>query len=415
MKTEADCINNNFCNEPSFKSPFKSFWMAGYECSDKLNAFGKRVDFLNITKHLDFIYEDYALLKKFNISTVREGIRWSFVERQPYQYDFSVVGEMIKAAKHCGIQQVWDLCHFGFPDDLTPLHPMFARRFTALCIAFLEFYRSINPSETLIVIPINEVNFISWLGGEACGTVPYCNGFGWQVKYKLMKACIEGVAALKNADNNVVILSSEPLVNMVPAENASEEQIINASLQHQYQFQAIDILCGKICPELNGNPDYLDIIGLNYYYNNQWICGSGNFLGWNDEPKDLRWRSLSSLINEVYERYEKPIVITETSHPKEDRPVWISNITKQLITVLKKNIPLLGVCIYPIIDRPDWDDLITWHKSGLWDIENIDGDFKRVLYQPFADEFLRSQQIIKNNLTLQNNEKYLNDFKLMQL
>src|ERR1044072_8575161 len=90
-------------------SPFSSFWMAGYECSDKLNAFGNRVDFLNITGHINLIYEDYALLKDFNISTVREGIRWSFVEKQPYQYDFSVVAHMIQAAKQHHIQQVWDL------------------------------------------------------------------------------------------------------------------------------------------------------------------------------------------------------------------------------------------------------------------------------------------------------------------
>jgi len=401
---ETGCINNSFHNE-AFKSPFKSFWMAGYECSDKLNAFGNRVDLLNITGHIDLIYEDYALLKDFNISTVREGIRWSFVEKEPYKYDFSVVAEMIKAAKHSGIQQVWDLCHFGFPDDLTPLHPMFAKRFAALCTAFLEFYRSINSSDTLIVTPVNEISFISWLGGEVCGTVPYCNGLGWQVKYKLMKAYIEGVAALKNADNNVMILSSEPLMNMVPYENATEEEILNAAKQHQYQFQATDILCGNICPELNGNPDYLDIIGLNYYYNNQWITGTTNFLGWRDEPKDLRWRPLCSLINEVHERCHKPLVITETSHPQEHRPDWITDITSQLVNIFNNDIPLLGVCIYPIIDRPDWDDLITWHKAGLWDIENENGDLKRILHKPYAEAFLQSQQKLINSFIVQQEMK----------
>ncbi len=379
------------------KSPFSSFWMAGYECTDKLNAFGNRVDFLNVTGHADLIYEDYERLKDFNISTVREGIRWSFVEKQPYVYDFTVAGEMMKAAKCYGIQQVWDLCHFGYPDDLTPLHPMFARRFAALCRAFLDFYRSINSSETLLVVPVNEVSFISWLGGEACGTAPYCSGVGWQVKYKLMKAYIEGVAALKNADDNVLIVTSEPLVNMVAPENPSEEDLMNAVRAHQLQFQATDILCGKICPELNGQPHYIDIIGLNYYYNNQWITGTTNFLGWYDQPKDSRWRLFSDLVKEVYARYNKPIVITETSHPKEDRPLWIADITQQSINILNSNIPLLGICIYPIIDRPDWNDLITWHKSGLWDVVNENGKLERILYQPYAEAFLQSQQALKNN------------------
>ena len=68
---------------------FKSFWMAGYECSDKLNAFGNRVDFLSITKHIELINEDYKNLRRFNMATVREGIRWSKVETKPYQYNWT--------------------------------------------------------------------------------------------------------------------------------------------------------------------------------------------------------------------------------------------------------------------------------------------------------------------------------------
>src|SRR5690349_3678729 len=161
------------------ENPFKSFWMGGYECTDKLNAFGNRVDFLEITGHLELINEDYRDLSLFDIKTVREGIRWSQVEKRAYEYDWSAVKKMIESGKANGIQQVWDLCHFGFPDDLTPLHPMFARRFAALCRAFVHFYRSIAPDETLIVTPINEVSFLSWLGGDARGTSPYCRGNGW--------------------------------------------------------------------------------------------------------------------------------------------------------------------------------------------------------------------------------------------
>src|SRR5689334_11587600 len=108
-----------------FQNPFSSFWMAGYECTDKLNRFGNRVDFLNITGHLQLIDEDYEQIKAFNITTVREGIRWSQAEKRPYHYDWSIVDLMIDHGKKNNIQQVWDICHFGYPDDLTPLHPLF--------------------------------------------------------------------------------------------------------------------------------------------------------------------------------------------------------------------------------------------------------------------------------------------------
>lgn len=408
---DSDITLDTFRKPYATASPFKSFWMAGYECSDKLNAFGNRVDFLNITGHIDAVHEDYAKLKDFNISTVREGIRWSQVERTPYKYDFSVVAEMIKAANTYNIQQVWDICHFGYPDDLTPLHPLFAKRFTAVCKAFAAFYRSINPSGNLIIIPVNEVSFISWLGGHVCATTPYCKGYGWEVKYELMKAYIEGVKTLKSIDKNVLILSCEPLVNMVPPLNATAEETAIAALQHQHQFQTTDILCGKMCPELGGTPELLDMVGLNYYYNNQWIVNSEKFLVWKDEPKDVRWRPLNHLVNEAYNRYKKPIVITETSHPKEDRPLWIIDIAKQLIKTLNNDIPLLGVCMYPVIDRPDWDDLVTWHKAGLWDVVYEDGSLKRNLYEPFAEAFLKAQQLLQQeyNMTAKfNGLKYMN-------
>ena len=377
------------------ESPFRSFWMAGYECTDQQNAFGNRVDFINLTGHLQRLDKDYEDLSLFNIKTVREGIRWSFVEKSPYQYDWSTVAAMIEAGKRKGIQQVWDICHFGFADDLTPLHPMFARRFAALCRAFVTFYRSVQPTETLIVTPVNEVSFISWLGGDAQGTSPYCTKQGWEVKYALMKAYIQGIKAMKEEDSRIRIMTTEPLVNMVAPINATPKENAFAKMAHNNQFQSVDILAGRACPELGGKPEYLDILGFNFYYNNQWVAGTSDFLPWLNDYNDPRWQPLSHLLQQAYERYGRPIVLSETSHPGEDRPKWIAFIAQQCITVLQKDIPLWGVCWYPIIDRPDWDHLTHWHHSGLWDVNMSEvsaGIPSRQLDLPTATAFLEAQK-----------------------
>ena len=379
-----------------YQNPFKSFWMGGYECTDKLNAFGNRVDLMNITGHLQLLDDDYQLLHPFGIKTVREGIRWSQVEKRPYEYDWSTVAVMLERGRANGIQQVWDLCHFGFPDDLSPLHPMFARRFAALCTAFVHFYRHHVPHSTLIVTPINEVSFLSWLGGDARGTTPYCIGQGWEVKYHLMKAYIEGVAALKEADPGIRILTTEPLVNMVEPLYATEQEIQNACNHHEDQYQALDILSGRMCPELGGSPEYLDILGFNYYYNNQVVVGQWHCLPWANEEDDPRWRPLSSLLKEAYNRYDRPIALTETSHPGEDRPKWIEFVSRECASVIEDGIPLWGICLYPIIDRPDWDHLTPWHRSGLWDAAITPGELPgRVLYEPYAEALLHSQWLVK--------------------
>lgn len=374
-------------------NPFRSFWMGGFECSDQLNAFGNRVDLLDETGHLELIDRDYASLATLGIRTVREGIRWSRVESKPFEYDWKIFTDMLKAAEKHRIQQVWDLCHFGFPEDITPLHPMFARRFAALCTDFAKAFRKQIPDGPLIVTPINEVGFLSWLGGDVRGTSPYCFGQGWEVKYALMRAYIEGIHALKAEDPNVRILTTEPLVNIAAAEDASELERYEAAVKHENQFQAMDILGGKLCPELGGSPDLLDIIGVNYYYNNQWLDLGHQTLGWNDKTMHPRWKPLHLLLEEVHKRYNRPIVISETSHPHEDRPIWMRSMACECRAALKAGIPLWGVCWYPIIDRPDWDHLDHWHRSGIWDHQPAPSEkHGRVLHEVTAAAFLEAQR-----------------------
>jgi hypothetical protein len=377
-------------------SHFQSFWMGGYECSDKLNAFGHRVDILDATRHVDLIEEDYKALRALNISTVREGIRWSLVERTPYVYDWSIVRKMIAAGKQTGVQQIWDLCHFGYPDDLTPLHPLFARRFSSLCSAFINFYRSVDPDGLLILTPINEVNFLAWLGGEVRGTSPYCINLGFEVKYALMRAYIEGVTTIKKADPRVLILATEPLVNIVPPHNATAEEIAAAERADEDQFQSLDMLTGRICPELGGCENYLDIIGCNFYYSNQWEWRSNENIPWANIPYDSRWKPLSEIFKKVFYRYNKECILAETSHPGEHRPEWINYIAEECAVLVKGGFPLTGICIYPVTDRPDWDDLSFWHKSGIWDSEITDDGLQnnRVLNIPYAAAIAKAQQLI---------------------
>jgi hypothetical protein len=381
--------------QPTYTNPFQSFWMGGYECTDQLNNTGNRVDLINTTHHLSRLISDYNDISLFGITTVREGIRWSQVEKHPYQYDFSTVKSMLAQGKASGIQQIWDICHFGFPDDLTPLHPHFTKRFVGVCTAFVQFYRELYPTDNLIVTPINEVSFISWLGGDAAGTSPYCINNGWEVKYALMRAYIQGIKAMKAIDPGIRILTTEPLVNMVPPLIATELEIKQAEAAHEDQYQALDILAGYICPELGGSPDLLDMLGFNFYYNNQWVVGMTEFLPWLNEEEDPRWRPLSELLIDAYHRYQRPIVLTETSHSGEDRDIWVKFIAKECLKVQQQGIPFWGICLYPIIDRPDWDDLLYWHRSGLWDEHHLpDGTSVRVLNEPYAIALKEAQLVV---------------------
>ena len=52
-----------------------------------------------------------------------------------------------------------------------------------------------------------------------------------------------------------------------------------------------------------------------------------------------------------------------------------------------------GITLYPIIDRPDWDDISHWHNSGLWDlVPDEQGVLQRVLYEDYAAVLREIQQ-----------------------
>lgn len=337
---------------------FKTFFIGGFECADMINNRGNRVDLLHITGHDEQAEKDYAMLAAAGIRTVREGIRWSVVEKEPYVYDFTEVKNRILAAQKTGIQQLWDVCHFGYPIDLMPTHPQFSDRFAAVCKAFTELYR-LCTDDPLIITPINEISFLSWLSGDVAGTTPFMRQAGAVIKYHLCRAAIKGIEAIKSIDPAAKIMMVEPLIRIHPKKGGHiTRQIID---YNEGQFEAMDIISGRMYPELGGHPDYLDLAGFNYYYNNQWEH-EGSRLCWKTEQARM---DFPGWLKTAANRYGKPVVISETGHFKEDRGLWMQQFTSDCIAAMQMGVDLRGICIYPVLDRPDWDSM-DYIDCGIW-------------------------------------------------
>ena len=111
------------------------------------------------------------------------------------------------------------------------------------------------------------------------------------------------------------------------------------------------MLAGLIRPELGGRPEYLDVVGVNFYCNNQWVH--------NSETLGLghRWfRPLSDMLAEVHDRYRRPLVISETGAEAPNGPGWLRYVGGEVRTALRRGVPVEGLCIYPIMDYPGWND-----------------------------------------------------------
>lgn len=377
-------------------SVYGSFWQAGYEGADHVNYAQQPVSMNVITGHIDRVRTDYALLRQFDIRTVRETVGWRLVERDG-EFDFSLIATRARVAQEMGLQICWTFCHYGWPSDIDVYGPDFIPRFARFCrhvAAYLAPFSVGIP----IFSPINEISFTSWglsIGMFHCLNMDH-NTAAEEGKRQLVRAAIAGCDAIWESIPQARILHCDPLIHLVSPENqddGGEARDIRSS-----QFDAWDMLCGRKDPELGGAPRYLDLMGANYYHGNQWESRTNKKLCWH--LADRRRVPLHHLLVELYERYRRPLLVAETSHVGSGRGIWMREIAEEVAHAVQKGVDLSGICIYPIIDRPDWNDPCCWHRSGLWDVAPTQADpLERILCLPYAAAIRQAQQLTQNLCT----------------
>jgi len=373
---------------PPTPSLFRSFWLGGFESACQINRAGRRLDMIDVTQHDRQAADDYRRLREVGIRAARDGVRWPLIERGG-RFDFSSLAPMVAAARAQGIQVIWNICHYGWPDDLDVFAPAFVDRFARFCGAIARFMAE-QSEEVPLYTPINEISFLAWAAGDVGYIHPCRRDRGPELKRQLVRAAVAGIEAIWAVDPRARITHVDPVIHVVAPRGRPD--LGRASLaQRAGQFEAWDMLAGRRAPELGGNPRYLDIMGLNYYHANQWEHPDVR-LRWEDDPRDDRWVPLHRLLAEIYERYRRPLFLAETSHFGAGRARWIAEIGAEIAAALRAGVPIEGICIYPILDRPDWDNLDHWHNSGLWDlIPGADGHLRRVLNPEYAAELRRTQ------------------------
>jgi beta-glucosidase/6-phospho-beta-glucosidase/beta-galactosidase len=363
-----------------------SFFLGGFECSTHRYEGGPRLDLVAATAHDVNALRDYAALAQHGIRAVRDGIRWHLIERTPGEYDFASALSQVRAARQVGTQVIWDLCHYGWPEDLSPFDPAFGRRLAGLGRAFLQLLADEGETRPFVV-PINEISFLAWIGGSEGKFPPFATGRGDELKRALVRAAIECIHAVREVAPQARIASVDPLINVV-GDGKSPAAAASAEAYRQSQYAAWDMLAGRSAPELGGSPELLDVIGVNYYVHNQWVhAGHGEFVRML-RSRDQGYRPLASMLAELHARYQRPIFIAETGIEGRWRARWLRHITDQVCGAREAGVPVAGICLYPVADYPGWLD--GRHcPAGLLGYANARG--VRPVHRPLARELRRQQ------------------------
>ncbi len=361
---------------------FASFFQAGFECSTHLLRSGKRLDLVAATGHDQHAAADYRRLRAIGIATAREGVRWHLVEPTPGRYDFGSVLPIIRAAEEARVQVVWDLCHYGWPTGLDPFQPEFAERLAGLARAFAQLLADETEGVPWIT-PINEISFLAHEGGQLGELNPFAVLRGDELKARLVQASIAAIDAFWEVQREARICHIDPLFSTIahperPNERAAAEAYTLA------RYEGWDMLSGRLRPELGGHPRYLDVIGVNYYPWNQWFYPDGPEI----PCSHLLHKPLRELLRELHHRYQRPLFVAETSCEGDGRPAWLRYVCDEVFAARQEGIPVDGICWYPIVDYPGWDNERPC-PCGLWG--SLDDRGQRCLYEPLAQELRRQQ------------------------
>jgi beta-glucosidase/6-phospho-beta-glucosidase/beta-galactosidase len=391
---------------------FPTFFISGFECSTFLWKDKNRRNLVAETQHDKFATQDYDLLRKLGIAVSREGIPWPLVDKNGV-YDFSIIDPMIEAMNKNKILPIWDLCHYGYPDDLDPFTDDFINRFAAYCKAAAEY---VIPKlhGPYFFTPINEITFFSFAAGEWGWIAPYKNTKQdrYKLRIALCKAAIAGVKAIREVEPKSRMVHIDPLVQVVaPMDRPDLEQ---AAWHETYvdTFVAWDILYGKEHPELGGSPEILDIVGANNYsFGQMEYRESGPHQAL--PPDDKRIKPLCELMHLVWHRYKLPMIIGETSGMNEGREDWLRDVMDESLAAVEAGIDLHGICLFPAVEMPDWHTG-QWLKNGLCDMQPDGEILHRIECEPYIAELRRWQKEL-NRVTELDEDPFSDPVKLQDV
>ena len=182
----------------------------------------------------------------------------------------------------------------------------------------------------------------------------------------------------------------DPLVRVVAPRDRPDQEEAARYETHVDSFLAWDIICGREHPEFGGSPEILDIVGTNVYsFGQMEYRESGPHAPL--EPGDERIAPLCDMLDTVWQRYRRPMIIGETSGLGHGRPDWLRDVMGESLAAVRRGMDLQGVCLFPAVDMPDWHTG-EWVGNGICDVLDGCGDLKRVPNQAYVEELRRWQK-----------------------
>jgi beta-glucosidase len=405
---------------PAIPSPYQQaaadfIWAAGVEDTfvPQTRPGHRSLDEYELMGHYENWRVDLELCRTLGLKAVRWGVPWYKVEAEPGKFDWSWVDGVISyLVDDLHVEPILDLMHYGCPfwlerSFMDPKYPEYVARYAA---AFTERYQD----KIRYYTPLNEPVINALMCGMRGLWPPYRRGEkGYiQVMMQLARGIQTTVKAIKSIDPDSVIVH----VEATGLTRTIREDLAALAREEAHRgFICYDLISGRINHDhplflwliRNGtSPDELltlqqekidlDIVGMNFYP--QWstrqiyLNKRGQIAFRETEPEG---EGFAELIRHYYERYQVPIIITETSAVGSDeiRFRWLQSSVSSIKSLRTEGVPVIGYTWFPMFTMIDWryrfsqEPLENFYlELGLFRI-NREGSSPRWLDTPLVSEF----------------------------
>jgi beta-glucosidase/6-phospho-beta-glucosidase/beta-galactosidase len=389
------------------------------------------LDEYELMGHYEHWREDLSLTRDLGLKAVRWGVPWYKVEPEKGKFDWSwtdrVIPFMVEELK---ILPVIDLMHYGCPFWLKRefANKDYAEYVSRYAVAFAVRYKHLIKWYT----PLNEPIINALMCGMRGLWPPYLKGDTGYIRLmlQLAKGIMRTVKAIKEIDPESVMVHVEATgltrtVRKDLASLAEEEEyrgylcydLISGRLNHDHRLFSWLVRNGAhpdALDELTLNKIEIDVLGLNFYP--QWstkqlfIDDRGKLAFREIEPEG---DGFAELIRKYHDRYQAPVMITETSAVGSDevRERWLESSVSMIKTLRGEGVPVIGYTWFPLFTMIDWryrfsqEPLEDFYlELGLYRLNRTDKG-KRWLETPLVPKIKRF---------IENSREAIGDLKTFQ-
>ena len=214
---------------------------------------------------------------------------------------------MVRAAREAGVQVIWDLCHYGWPDGFDLFRPEFVDRFADYAGAVARLVAAETDEPPLVHAHQRDLFLGLGRRRRRLTSIRVPPGAASSSRRSSSARGLAALDAVWSADSagphssTAIRRSTSWRIRKRPSGRPRRRRAGGTSSRPGTCWP------GSLWPQLGGDERYLDILGINYYPNNQWILDGPTI-----RRDESLYRPFREILREVWERYGRPLVVAET-------------------------------------------------------------------------------------------------------